>query len=82
MNKFIIISLSMFIAQQNIFIVNNEAIEEHIKVDANSIPMQIKFLLSAEPTIDTIIIKGQADYSQQLIEILSKQNPTIKIVME
>ena len=82
MNKFIIISLSMFIAQQNIFIVNNEAIEEHIKVDAYSIPIRIKFLLSAEPTIDTIIIKGQADYSQQLIEILSKQNPTIKIVME
>ena len=82
MNKFIIISLSMFIAQQNIFIVNNEAIEEHIKVDANSIPMRIKSLLSIEPTIDTIIIKGQADYSQQLIEILSKQNPAIKIVME
>ena len=67
---------------QNIFIVNNEAIEEHIKVDANSIPMRIKSLLSVEPTIDTIIIKGQADYSQQLIEILSKQNPAIKIVME
>lgn len=82
MNKFIIISLSMFIAQQNIFIINNKTIEKHIKVDINSIPMQIKSLLSTDPTIDTIVIKGQADYSQQLIEILSKQNPTIKIVME
>ena len=72
----------MFIAQQNIFIINNKTIEKHIKVDINSIPMRIKSLLSTEPTIDTIVIKGQADYSQQLIEILSKQNPTIKIVME